>query len=144
MPVLAFLEELTVQVLWVSVTGWRTKRIKKDSRTFTPITDVNSESNVHCVTLTVAPSLMLIAFDFFPIWLLMLKPILETFLGAGGSAEVLSSSSYWSWSDLRLSAVPSTSTVLQETGLVFTLSPSSCGPAWSKTTHQGEHNAFAT
>ncbi|KAA8595859.1 hypothetical protein FQN60_011150 [Etheostoma spectabile] len=67
-------------------------------------------------------------FDFFPIGLLMLKPILESLRGAGGSAEDSSSSSGVRCWDVRLTAVPSP-TVLQETGLVFTLSPSSCGPA---------------
>lgn len=88
--------------------------------------------------LTVAPSLMDMGLDFFPIWLLMLKPILETLLGAGGSSEESSSSSGVKCSDVRLTVVPSPPTVLQETGLVFTLSPSSCGPAWGKTTQQGE------
>lgn len=59
----------------------------------------------------------------------MLKPILETLVGAGGSAEDSSSSSWVRCWDVRLTAVPSPPTVLQETGLVFTLPPSSCGPA---------------
>lgn len=88
--------------------------------------------------LTVAPSLIDMGLDFFPIWLLMLKPILETFRGAGESAEDSSSSSGVTCWDVRLTAVPSPPTVLQETGLVFTLPSSSCGPAWGKTTHQGE------
>lgn len=79
-----------------------------------------------------------IGFDFFPIGLLMPKPILETLLGAGGSAEDSSSSSDLRCWDVRLTAVAPPPTVLEETGLVFTLPPSSCGPAWGKTTHQGE------
>lgn len=38
-------------------------------------------------TLTVAPSLIDMGFAFFPIWLLMLKPILETLQGAAGLPE---------------------------------------------------------
>lgn len=38
-------------------------------------------------TLTVAPSLIDMGFPFFPIWLLMLKPILETLQGAAGLPE---------------------------------------------------------
>lgn len=81
-------------------------------------------------------------FDFFPIWLLMLNPILETLHGAGGLAEDSSSSSGVRCWDERLTVVPSPPTVLQETGLVFTLPPSSSGPAWGKTTHQGEQLSF--
>lgn len=95
---------------------------------------------VSCHTLTVAPSLMDMGFDFFPIWLLMPKPILEILQGAGGFSEASSSSSSSGmrcW-DVRLNAVPSPPTVLQEIGLVFTLPSSSCGPAWGKTTHRGE------
>lgn len=99
---------------------------------------------INSYTLTVAPSLIDIGFDFFPIWLLMLKPILETLWGAGGIPEESSSSSGVRCSDVRLTAVPSPPTVLQETGLVFTLPSSSCGPAWGKTTHQGEQQFPAT
>ena len=99
---------------------------------------LNKVSNIRCYTLTVAPSLIDMGFDFFPIWLPMLKPILETLRGADGSAEGSSSSSGVRCWDVRLTAVPSPPTVLQETGLVFTLPSSSCGPAWGKTTHQGE------
>lgn len=59
----------------------------------------------------------------------MLKPILETLLGAGGLPEDSSSSSGVRCWDVRLTAVPSPPTMLQETGLVFTLPSSSCGPA---------------
>lgn len=90
-------------------------------------------------TLTVAPSLIDMGFAFFPIWLLMLKPILETLQGAAGLPEDSASSSDVRCLAVRLTAaVPSPPTVLQETGLVFTLPSSSCGPAWGKTTHQGE------
>lgn len=96
--------------------------------------------DINCHTLTVAPSLMDMGLDFFPIWLLMLKPILEILQGAGGiwKASSWSSSSCARWWDVRLTAGPSPPTVLQETGLVFTLPSSSCGPAWGKTTHRGE------
>lgn len=90
-------------------------------------------------TLTVAPSLIDMGFAFFDIWLLMLKPILETLQGAAGLPEDWASSSDMRCWEVRLTAaVPSPPTVLQETGLVFTLPSSSCGPAWGKTTHQGE------
>lgn len=93
----------------------------------------------HDCTLTVAPSLIDMGFAFFPIWLLMLKPILETLQGAAGLPEDSASSSDVRCWEVRLTAaVPSPPTVLQETGLVFTLPSSSCGPAWGKTTHQGE------
>lgn len=107
---------------------------------FSPLNITYNEDNIQIVsvqaviilpydTLTVAPSLMDIGFDFFAMGLLMLKPILETFGGAGRSSEESSSSSGMSCWDLRLTAAPSPPTELQETGLVFTLSPSSCGPA---------------
>lgn len=44
-------------------------------------------------SLTVAPSLMDIGFAFFPIWLLMLKPILGALQGAAGLPEDSASSS---------------------------------------------------
>lgn len=86
----------------------------------------------------VAPSLIEMGLDFIAILLPMLKPILEVLQGAGWSVEDWSSSSGVRCWDVRLTAVPSLPPVLQETGLVFTLSSSSCGPAWGKTTHQGE------
>lgn len=108
------------------------------SKSFTHI--IKSTMQSVCMTdyiLTVAPSLMEIGLGFFPIWPLMLKPILVNLLGAGGSAEDSSSASAVRCWDVRLTAA-APPTVLQETGLVFTLPPSSCGPAWGKTTHQGE------
>lgn len=87
-------------------------------------------------TLADAPSLMDMGLDFFASWPLMLKPILEILQGdgAGGSEPEEESSSSSSAGvkcrDVRLTAVlPSPATVLEETGLVFTLPPSSCGPA---------------
>ena len=148
-----------MQVLWVSRTDWEYKiyanknihLLKMQYKTwidtsnmgicsFFPLNITYNEDNIQIVsvqaviimpydTLTVAPSLMDIGFDFFAMGLLMLKPILETLGGAGRSSEESSSSSGMSCWDLRLTAAPSPPTELQETGLVFTLSPSSCGPA---------------
>lgn len=135
MPALSFLEGVMVQVPWVSRTG-RGEQPNITHHHFLKLIKCKWFKcktfflhKVHCDTLTVAPSLIDMGLDFFASGLLMLKPILETLRGAGGSSEDSSSSSGVRCWDVRLTAVPSPPTLLQETGLVFTLPSSSCGPA---------------